>query len=88
MERLNIVREAVRAADDRIAALALAFDESSENSAYMFDHRDGSRVHVSEYRMFSGEERADMQSAREERLERMGYTWVNGGYLEGGGGAT
>ena len=80
-ERLDTARAAVRAADVRIAALALAFDESSENSAYVFDHRNGSQVHISEYRGFSGEERAGIQSAREERSERMGYTWANGGYL-------
>ena len=81
LERLDIVRAAVRAADVRIAALALAYDESLENSAYVFDHRDGSQVHISEYRGFSGEEMLGIQSAREERSERMGYTWANVGYL-------
>ena len=80
-ERLDTARAVVHAADVRIAGLARAYDESAENDEYVFDHRDGSQVHISEYQRFSREERAGIQRARLERSERMGDTWANGGYL-------
>ena len=73
LDCLDSVRESVRAADARIAALAVAFDESGENRGYLFDHRDGSRVHRSVYRNYGSEEKEGIFSAEEERLERMGY---------------
>ena len=72
-ERMRFVRESVRAADARVAALAVAFEESTENTGYVFNYRDGSRVHFTEYRDYGVKEKEDMQIAEEERLERMGY---------------
>ena len=72
-ERMEFVRESIRTADARVTALAVAFEESTENMGYVFDHRDGSRVRVSEYHEYGVEEKEDMQIAEEERLERMGY---------------
>ena len=71
-ERMDFVRESVLAADARVTALAVAFNESTENSGYIFDHRDGSLVHVSEYQEYGVEEREDIRSAEEERLEQVG----------------
>ena len=71
---MDFVRETIRAADAGITALAVAFDESTENRGYIFDSRDRSRVHSSEYREYGLEEIEDMQSAKEDRLERMEYS--------------
>ena len=71
-ERLGAVQEAVHEVDVRIAGLAQAYEESAEKDEFIFDHRDGSLVHIVDYWKFSREERAGVSRARLERSERMG----------------
>ena len=52
--------------------MAVAFEESTENTGYVFYYRDRSRVHFTKYRDYGVKEKEDMQIAEEEALERMG----------------
>ena len=72
---MNFIQDTGRAHDARVAALAAAYEESTEDRrGYKFDHRDGSLVHRSVYQEYSMEEKDDMECAEEERLERMGFS--------------
>ena len=71
-ERLGAVQEAVHEVDVRIAGLAQAYEESAEKDEFIFDHRDGSLVHIVDYWKFSREEREGVSRAKLERSRRMG----------------